>query len=295
MDEKHVRGRNALKLLMNRSSWDLWPSGVDGRDGKGPSLPHSEYALHWVPPSVQTSGFSSSFFARLQSNSSGFTLLELVLATLISSLVIGILSVCLSFSLRTWERQQNQKRLDTPAILGLLKLQLVEFYPLPITLDGQARALIAGERNSLALATDHSVKAISGGVPVIARYVFVPGEKNLYYAEMPLDPYHPERIQEFMRARPGKDRSYPRFLPVQMDEFSLSYAAEEKESYTDSWEADQAPPRAVMIKWKLKDDPTSFSYAVYPNFLFRVKSEGAQPNAGALRFTPKSKAQAGSN
>ena len=48
----------------------------------------------------------------------GFTLLELVLATLISAIVIGIFSVALSLSLRMWERQQDREPSDVPSLLA---------------------------------------------------------------------------------------------------------------------------------------------------------------------------------
>ncbi|HIJ69033.1 MAG TPA: prepilin-type N-terminal cleavage/methylation domain-containing protein, partial [Deltaproteobacteria bacterium] len=38
----------------------------------------------------------------------GFTLIELILATAISALVVGILSVCFAFTLRVWQGTQNQ-------------------------------------------------------------------------------------------------------------------------------------------------------------------------------------------
>jgi len=40
-------------------------------------------------------------------SSAGFTLLELLLATFISALVIGILSVTLSVALRIWEKNRG--------------------------------------------------------------------------------------------------------------------------------------------------------------------------------------------
>ncbi len=67
--------------------------------------------------------------------SRGFTLVELVIATVIASLVMGIVAVALGFSLRIWERRQNQAPSDMPAVIELLKWQLATFEPQPVRID----------------------------------------------------------------------------------------------------------------------------------------------------------------
>lgn len=220
-------------------------------------------------------------------DSRGFTLLELVLATFISTLVIGILSVSLSFSLRMWERQQNQKPFSTPSIIELLKWQLTQFNPTPMKAEGQSFTLLAGDKQSITLATGHSVKAISRGIPVIARYVFDPREKKLFYAEVPLDPYHPSVFQELHNLRPGKEKTFPRFYSSDIEDFALAYGGEEKSSFVDSWEG-EALPTAVMVRWMQKEDPTAYSYVVYPNFLFSLKqAQEQQKQGGSVLRSPK--------
>ncbi len=209
------------------------------------------------------------------SGTGGFTLLELVLATLISSLVIGILSVCLSFSLRTWEKQGSRERSSLPEVLDLLKMQLAQFEPTTIRMDQQSRPLFLGEAHTLAFATDHSIRAISRGVPVVARYVFDEKGKRLLYAEMPLDTYHPDRIGEFLKIRPSThENSWPRFFPIDIDEFSLSYGGGKRPGFFDTWDNEESePPSSVLVKWSRTGDPVVHSLEVIPNFLFNLKAD----------------------
>lgn len=221
----------------------------------------------------------------------GFTLLELVLAMFISSLVMGIMAVSLSFALRTWERQQNQKPFGTPTVIELLKWQLAQFSAISTKVEGQPRVLFSGDRQSITFATDHSVKAITRGVPVIARYVYSARDKRLFYAEVPLDPYHAEVFDELQQLAPDKkDTGYPRFYVFDMEGFSLTYAREEKTNLEESWDGDSAAPTAVLVTWKTKDSPDIFSYMVYPNSIFAMRQE-ALDEEGIDGQSPRTRAR----
>jgi len=215
--------------------------------------------------------------------STGFTLVELVLATLISSLVIGIFSVALSISLRAWERQQNREISDTPSLLELLKRQLAQFDPILIQLEGKQRPIFQGDEQSLAFATDYSVRAISKGVPVIARYVFIPGRGELFYAELPLDPYHPEHIQEFLQMSPGKTKSWPHFYLIEVAEFALSYATKEKGEFAGAPDDAAGIPAAVRVSCASRGDSASFSAMMFVNSPFSETAAGSNPVPGGLK------------
>ena len=81
----------------------------------------------------------------------GFTLIELILATAISALVIGILSVCFAFTLRVWQSTQNQKPDQTFQLAELLNRQLAECDPKPIRFTGGVRPCLPGKRTRLFL------------------------------------------------------------------------------------------------------------------------------------------------
>jgi len=212
--------------------------------------------------------------------SSGFTLLELVLATMISALVVGILTTALSFSLRLWERQQNQKTSEMPQLLELMKWQLANFDPVPVaTGEGnQAHMLFIGDQFSLAFATDHSVKALSKGVPIIARYVYSQSEKKLYYAERPLDPYHSDDIKQFLKMKPEEGKTWPQFFPTSVADFSFSYrgGGEKKGESWTAWEEEDAIPSIVTVEWTPGQGAESFKLGMTPNFMLAANKDAAQ-------------------
>lgn len=221
-------------------------------------------------------------------DSRGFTLLELVLAMFISTLVMGIMGVSLSVALRFWERQQNQKPLGTPNVIELLKWQLAQFSVIPARVDGRSQLLLAGDKQSITLATDHSVKAVSRGVPVIARYVYSARDKLLFYTEVPLNPHHVEVFEELRRLNPGKGARTPQFFSFEMEDFSLAYAREDKTALEESWDGAAGAPSAVLVSWRTKDSPDAYAYMVYPNSIFAVKQESYQ-GSGSGSQTPRNR------
>jgi hypothetical protein len=234
----------------------------------------------------QTEMVTSPKRKRLLAQSSGFTLVELVLATLISAMVIAIFSVALSLSLRVWERQQNRQPSDIPSLLELLKWQLAQFEPILINVEGKQRAIFQGDEQSLAFATDYSVRAISKGTPVIARYVFTSG--TLFYAEMPLDPYHPEPIQKFLQMGTGDTKSWPRFYAMEIGNCSLSYAGGEGDEMASAVDEELGIPSAVIAKCTAPGDSAQFSAAMFVNAPFtKVIVDSNAAKSGLKRTTPQ--------
>lgn len=215
-------------------------------------------------------------------DSRGFTLVELVIATLISSLVMGIISVALGFSLRVWERLQNQNPSDMPAVMDLLKWQLATLEPQTVRIDQEVMPVFRGDIHSLTFATTYSVKAISRGAPVVARYVFVPEDKTLYYAEIPFDPYHPEPLEAFLKSKPEKSGKRSPFFATAASEFSLAFAApEERDSFGESWEDESAIPSLLVVKWS-PDGESRFTRTMVPNSLFPRDTREAKKGESAF-------------
>ena len=224
---------------------------------------------------------------RLLAQSSGFTLVELVLATTISAMVIGIFSVALSLSLRVWERQQNREPSDIPSLLELLKWQLADFEPVLINHEGKQRAIFQGGEQSLAFATQYSVRAISKGLPVIARYVFT-SEGTVFYAEMPLDPYHPEPIQRFLQMGTGETNSWPRFYAMEVGVCSLSYASGKGDEMASAVDEELGIPSAVLAKCTAGEDSVLFSAVMFINAPFAKEIEDSDAaKSGLKKVTPK--------
>jgi prepilin-type N-terminal cleavage/methylation domain-containing protein len=190
---------------------------------------------------------------RSVSREAGFTLLELILASAISALVLGVLTVCLTFTLRAWESQQNRKQGGTPPFVDLLKMQLQELDTTSVVMaeaDGP-QPIFVGRSNTISFATAHSIKAISKGVPVVARYIYDAAGKKLYYAEMLLNPYAAKSIRKFLEAVPAKDReSGVRFYVIDVEDFAISYGGAESHGYSPNWEVGVVFPAVILVRWK---------------------------------------------
>ncbi len=203
--------------------------------------------------------------------SPGFTLIELVLATVISALVIAIMSVCLSFSLRAWESVQNHGPDQSAPLVDLLKQQLAELDPTPVRLEsGGMQIVFKGSGNSLAFATSHSVRAISHGVPVVARYAFDPKSNVLVYSEIPFDPYHGDAIQSFLDLKPNAVQPNIRFYEIQIAGFGISYLDGESDQTQKAWAQTDKLPAAVVVNWTTPDSG-DFSRLLTVNSPFPVQ------------------------
>ncbi len=207
--------------------------------------------------------------------SAGFTLLEVLLATFIAALVIGIMTVSLSFTLRLWQKNQLKVPQNGNQLLELLKLQLGSIYRFPITIKGKKGPLFSGTPNELVFATAYGVRALSKGAPVIARYQFYARDKKIFYSEMPFDPYHEERTKNFLEARPGEDEErWPHFYAMGAEDFSFSYWDSERDEFESGWEEKPAPPSLVRIRVQWKEDDPAVNWYFAPGFLMRHKKQG---------------------
>jgi prepilin-type N-terminal cleavage/methylation domain-containing protein len=215
----------------------------------------------------------------------GFTLIELILATAISALVLGILSVCFAFTLRVWQGTQNQKPDQTFQLADLLNRQLAECDPKPIKFTGGVRSLFAGQENSIVFITAHSVKAISQGVPVVVRYTYDPNSRVLYYSELLLDPYHPDSIERFIAGgSSSKQVTAVRSYGVDFPEFVLAYAGKESTRFSQSWQAVNELPVEVLVRWRASDSVVHARVCML-NAPFPVEASNvAVPGAGAGGF-----------
>lgn len=208
----------------------------------------------------------------------GFTLLELLLATVIAALVVAIVSVALTFSLRMWQHQQGaDKESGIPRIIALMKWQLACFDPQTISFEGKSKTIFVGTQHALSLATDYSLKALSKGVPVIARYIYNPEEKTLYYAEIPMDPYHPDTVQNFLHMNPDRNTSWPHFYSIKISDFSLSYQGKDNPKLTERWNSDTEIPQAIQLKWSDAGKDV-ITQDIVPGCLFPIATDTSGTN-----------------
>lgn len=182
----------------------------------------------------------------------GFTLLELMLATALSAVVIGILSVCFAFALRVWGVVRDEKPDLTIQMMNLLQCQLAECEATKIKFTEGPHSLFVGQANAVVFVTSHSVKAISQGVSVVARYSWDPKSRMLSYSEVLLDPYHPQIIEDYLKTV-GGEKSKVTSYGVEVPEFVLGYAGKDAKQFEDAWGAKDELPLEVLVKWKGQD------------------------------------------
>jgi prepilin-type N-terminal cleavage/methylation domain-containing protein len=209
----------------------------------------------------------------------GFTLIELIIATAISALVIGILAVCFSFSLRVWQKAHDRKADQTFLLADLLQHQLAECDTTPVKFpDNSMHPVFFGQANSIAFITSHSVKAISGGVPVVARYTYDPNSKVLSYSELVFNPYYTEAIQNFVEGRQaaGNKKSEIRSYGVNIQGFGLAYGGKGATQFTESWNTNDQVPVEVLLYWR-DNDSLNHSIVCLLNTPFPVEAQKTAP------------------
>ncbi len=184
----------------------------------------------------------------------GFTLIELIVATAIAALVIGIVSVCFSFALRAWQNIANRRPDQTFRMAQLLQRQLAESDPTPINFQDGARPLFIGSSNSICFITSHSVIAISKGVPAAVRYTYDPGSRVLSYSELVMDPYRPAALEQFAAVTDSLgERSAVRSYKVDFPRFTLSYAGKNAREFLQSWTSTEELPLEILLTWEGTD------------------------------------------
>ena len=123
---------------------------------------------------------------------------------------------------------------------------------------------------------------------MIARYVFNPGRGELYYAELPLDPYHSESLRaNSCRLTPGASKSWPHFYVTEVAEFSLSYVGKERETLDAAMDGTSGLPTAVMVKCTAKGSSETITTLMFLNSPFaksRQETIGAKANLPGSQF-----------
>ncbi|GEM_PF-857182 len=203
----------------------------------------------------------------------GFTLLELLIAITLTSVIVVILSMGLRTGLRAWEKgkEQNAGLVVRTAFEGMLGRQL-RALPANSPQSGISMNLFAGDRFFLSFVTTYVSQGYMTGGFLQVIYSYDPDEKRFYYCQRLVT--RQEQLQETMTESIGdSDMDELEELGWEINELDgippVQFAylegqannasagdnrlAVTPDEWPDIWEQNTAP-RAVAILWLDEDN-----------------------------------------
>jgi general secretion pathway protein J len=180
--------------------------------------------------------FSRARFVRFRAaGADGFTLLELIIALTILTMVTVIIGSGLRISVRAWDKGEAEtgetQRLRI--LSGMISQQIKSAYPYKVELDNEEVVLFEGKEDSLLFATALADDS-TGGMKWV-RYEYRDG--TLYYNEGILPD---KKLDESIDS--GAD-----VLDSDVGYVKFEYLDEE-DSWSDSWDRGDGIPVAVRVK-----------------------------------------------
>ncbi len=166
----------------------------------------------------------------------GFTLVELLLALLILTLVMAIIGTGYRLGAKAWEKGESETK-DSQRLRitsGLISQQLKSFYPYAVKKEGDEMILFEGTSNSVLFATTSADNAN----PKWVKYSFREG--TIFFQEGIL----PDKNLFEKVEGSGKNEEV---IDGDISDFNLQYLSE-KEGWTESWELGKDAPKAVRVK-----------------------------------------------
>jgi len=172
---------------------------------------------------------------------SGFTLLEVIIAITILSLITVIIGSAFRLGIQAWGRGEKEtedgQRLR--ALSSLLSQQLKSIYPYRIKIEGKDEEIVAfkGESDSITFVT--TMTDLSYGGLKWVQYTFRDGV--LLYKEGLLPD---KKFEEHI-----KDKNKEEIVDSHINNFrfSYSYLLEDDDEWTESWDDEEEVPGAVKV------------------------------------------------
>ena len=167
---------------------------------------------------------------------SGFTLLELIIALSILSMVIVLIGRGFYLGINAWEKGESETRWTQRlrVLSGLMSQQLKSVYPYRMEIDDEKVILFKGESDSVLFVTTLT-DSLYGGFKWV-RYSF--REETLMYKEGLL----PDK--ELTGEISGDDE----IMDTNIEEVKFEYYSPEEEEWKGSWDFGEDLPGAVRVK-----------------------------------------------
>ncbi|MBI4844593.1 MAG: prepilin-type N-terminal cleavage/methylation domain-containing protein [Nitrospirae bacterium] len=166
----------------------------------------------------------------------GFTILEIVVAMTIMSIITVIVGSVFRLAVNAWEKGDSEtgETQKLRILSGFISQQIKSAYPYQLTVDDERIVLFKGERDSVMFVTTIADSSFHGFKWV--RYEYRNGV--LYYKEGSL----PDK--EFHDKISGEDE----VLDPNIGKVTFSYFLSDEEKWVDSWELGEAFPDAVRVQ-----------------------------------------------
>ncbi|MBI5195759.1 MAG: prepilin-type N-terminal cleavage/methylation domain-containing protein [Nitrospirae bacterium] len=168
--------------------------------------------------------------------SKGFTLLELLIAMIILSLVAVVIGAGYHIGINAWEKGEAEinetQRLR--AISALMSQQMKSMYPLKMKIDNKDVIVFQGKSKSMLFATSLTNE---GGCKWI-RYSFK--DNTLFFREGLLPD---KNLEEKIEGNSEKEEVIDQNIP----EFKFEYYSAKDDSWKDEWDFGETIPRQIRV------------------------------------------------
>lgn len=171
-----------------------------------------------------------------KTRSSGFTLVELMVAMTIMAFVMLIIGKGFRLGMDAWDRGEAKTVITQRyrVLTGLMSQQMKSAYPYRIDLEDEKIAVFKGEEDSVMFVTTITDPPF-GGFKWI-RYSFKDG--SLFYKEGIL----PDK--EFEEKITGSEE----IIDSDVGEMKFTYYSKDEEEWKDSWDYGESLPGAVKVE-----------------------------------------------
>ncbi|MCX7823323.1 MAG: prepilin-type N-terminal cleavage/methylation domain-containing protein [Syntrophobacterales bacterium] len=207
-------------------------------------------------------------------SSRAFTLMEVLIAITIGTMVMGILATALSLSLRAWERAKKPPDTTLYDLLELLSTQVVFLNRSPIAYRGETRPFFIGGKTDLYFATNFSPIGRSMNCPVLVHYHFDEANRTLSYTQMIIPGTLPEGstiVEDFLNRR-----EEALITISSVSRVSFGYVEQENSSPVSTWENPMALPIKIIVEIQSLDKKDIIVRSSYVN-LFNIPYEISLP------------------
>lgn len=175
-------------------------------------------------------------FVICNSQRSGFTLLELILAMAILSMVVLMIGSGFRLGIKAWEKgeAEAQETQRLRALSGLISQNVKSIYPYKMKIEGKKVIVFEGKNNSIMFVTTF-VAPSAGGFKWV-RYSYNDGVFTLKEGILP--------DKNFLDKTSGDEE----IIDSDIGEIDFKYLSPDKSEWRDSWGLGEGLPAAVKVK-----------------------------------------------